>query len=91
MYSEKDEILRAKTNALGVMAHFRLPVDLTSRVKEVKWNGEKVDYSLTKLMDNNFVVVSHQLDGGELTVHMDPHPQKGKGTTPRPEKKEGRK
>jgi hypothetical protein len=81
-YSEADEVLRVRTNAMGVPAHFRLPVDLPARVREVRWAGEPVPYTLDRLMDQDFVRVDHVLDGGELTVHMDPHPQRGKGTTP---------
>ncbi|MFZ2656009.1 MAG: hypothetical protein WAX69_13850 [Victivallales bacterium] len=81
-YSESDEVLRVRTNALGATAHFRLPVDLASRVQRVCWDGREVAYRLKRLMDHDFVCIEHALDGGALTVHLQPHPQKGKGTTP---------
>jgi hypothetical protein len=81
-YSESDEILRVRTNALGARGHFRLPVDLAERVREVRWAGAPLAFRKETLMGQDFVRVDHPLDGGELTVHLDPHPQKGKGTTP---------
>ncbi|HEY3397644.1 MAG TPA: hypothetical protein VGM19_08300 [Armatimonadota bacterium] len=81
-YSESDEILRARTNELPALGHFRLPVDLASRVREVRWAGEPLPYRIETHLGQDFVYADHQLDGGELTVIMDPHPQKGKGTTP---------
>jgi hypothetical protein len=81
-YSESDEIVRARTNALDAVGHFRLPVDLAPRVREVRWAGAPLAYRLETQMGQAFVYADHRLDGGELTVHLDPHPQKGRGTTP---------
>lgn len=81
-YSESDETVRVTTNPVGVTAHFRLPIDLGSRVERVSWNGREVPYRMERKMEQDFVVVDHLLDGGELTLHLRDHPQKGKGTTP---------
>ena len=37
---------------------------------------------LEKGMDSHFIYLDHLLDGGELKVELNPHPQKTKGTTP---------
>jgi len=81
-YGEADEIVRVRTNAAGMMAHFRLPIDLASRLKHVCWAGWESPYRIERKMEHDFVCVSHVLDGGELTLHLRPHPQKGLGTTP---------
>ena len=81
-YDEDTEILRLKTNNVGIVAHIRLPLDLGSRFKRASWNGEDLQSRLEKGMDSDFIHVDHVLDGGELKVELSPHPQKGKGGTP---------
>ena len=81
-YSESDEILRVRTNAVGALAHFRLPVDLGARVQEVRWAGTPLAWQPEIRLGQDFIRADHVLDGGELTVHLAPHPQLGKGTTP---------
>jgi hypothetical protein len=81
-YSEEDEILRVKVNALGIPAHFRLPVDLASRAEKVTWAGSEIPFRIEQAMGGHFVRVDRLLDGGELSVHLRPHPQRGQGTTP---------
>jgi hypothetical protein len=81
-YSESNEVIRVKTNALNIPGHFRLPVDLASRVTKACWAGKEIPHRMDRIMDQAFVKVDHLLDGGELTVHLNPHPQKGMGTTP---------
>ncbi len=83
-YSESDEKLRIRTNSLEATGYFRIPIDLSSRVKRVTWGGKDIDYKTEKLMDREFISVKHKLDGKQLVMHMNPHPQKGKGTTPIP-------
>jgi hypothetical protein len=80
--SESDEILRVSTNALQVPGHFRLPVDLSSRVVSAAWAGKEIPFRIERVMDRVFVRVDHVLDRGELAVHLRPHPQKGRGTSP---------
>ncbi|HEY3416437.1 MAG TPA: hypothetical protein VGM23_06090 [Armatimonadota bacterium] len=81
-YSEDDEIVRLRTNALDIPGHLRLPLDLATRLREARWAGEPVAYRTMESMGQDFVLIDHVLDGGELTLHLAPHPQKGKGTTP---------
>jgi len=81
-YDEEAETLTLQTNAVGVPAHIRLPLDLASRFKGAAWDGEPVDVRVEQGMDCAFLHVDHALDGGALEVQLDPHPQKGQGTTP---------
>ena len=81
-YSEADEIIHVRTNAVGINAHFRLPIDLASRIASVCWAGGEIPHRIERKMDRDFVCLTQVLDGGELTIHLHPHPQKGLGTTP---------
>ncbi|HEY3332490.1 MAG TPA: hypothetical protein VGK19_20845 [Capsulimonadaceae bacterium] len=81
-YDESSEMVHAKTNPVGIPAHFRIPLDLASRFKRATWNGEPLAARIEQGMDTAFVYASHVLDGGELLIHLDPHPGKGRGTTP---------
>lgn len=81
-YDEESEQLRLRTGALGMLAHIRLPLDLGSRFRQATWNGQPAPASVTQGLDSAFIHVEHVLDGGELLVQLDPHPQKGKGSTP---------
>ena len=80
-YDEDDERITVKTNAVGVPAHFRLPLDLGARFKSAAWNGQPVAAKVEEGLECAFIRVDHALDGGVLTVQLDPHPWKGKGTT----------
>ena len=81
-YDEDPELLTVKTNAVGIPAHFRLPLDLASRFRNATWNGLQIEARIEQGMDSAFLYVDHVLDGGTLLVHLDPHPGKGTGTTP---------
>lgn len=81
-YDENDERITVKTNAVGLPAHFRLPLDLGARFKSAAWNGQPVQAAVEQGLDCASIRVDHALDGGALTVQLEPHPWKGKGTTP---------
>jgi hypothetical protein len=81
-YDESSEQVIVKTNSAGIAAHFRIPLDVASRFKQATWIGKKVNARVEQGIDSAFVYVDHILDGGELVVHLDAHPQKGRGTTP---------
>lgn len=81
-YDEDQEVLTLQTNNVGVMAHIRVPLDLAARFRGASWSGQDIETRLEKGMDSHFIHVDHVLDGGQLKVELDPHPQKGKGTTP---------
>jgi hypothetical protein len=81
-YSEAEEKIRIQTNRLEAQGRFRIPIDYAGRVERAVWNGQPVAFSIVRLMGQSFVTLEHSLDGGELTLELAPHPQKGKGTTP---------
>ena len=81
-YDETDEKIRVQTNKLDSRGRFRIPIDLAERVSQARWNNDPVDFSISRSMDRPFVMIEHALDGGELTIALAAHPQKGKGTTP---------
>jgi len=81
-YDETTERLTVKTNAVGITAHFRLPLDQPARFKSATWNGQVIETRMEQGMDSAFIHVDHLLDGGALVIQLDPHPGKGKGTTP---------
>jgi hypothetical protein len=81
-YDENAEQIAIKTNAVGIPAHFRLPLDVAARLKGASWNGQSVETRVEQGMDSAFIYADHVLDGGTLVVQLDRHPEKGKGTTP---------
>ena len=81
-YDEAAEQITVKTNAVGIPAHFRLPLDVAARFKGASWNGTPLDARVEQGMDSAFIHTSHVLDGGALLIQLDPHPGKGKGSTP---------
>jgi hypothetical protein len=81
-YDESTEQICVKTNAVGVPAHIRLPLDRASRFKCAMWGDQPVEARIEQGMDSAFICVDHVLDGCELTIRLYPHPQKNKGTTP---------
>ncbi len=81
-YNESEEKIRIKTNKLEAKGIFRIPVDCPERVSNVLWGDMPVKFSMVKSMDNSFISLEHDLDGQGLTIELEPHPQKGKGTTP---------
>ena len=81
-YDEGNEQLTIKTNAVGILAHFRLPLDVTARFKDASWSGKYLKVRIEQGMDSAFIYLDHVLDGGTLNVQLDPHPGKGKGSTP---------
>jgi hypothetical protein len=80
-YDEDAERLTLRTNALGIPAHIRLPLDLGARFRSATWNGKPVHARIEPGIDSDFVHTSHKLDGGTLVVQLAPHPQKGHGST----------
>jgi len=81
-YDEDTEQVTVKTNAVGIPAHFRLPLDVAARFRSASWNGKPLDARVEQGMDSAFIYADHVLDGGTLLIQLDPHPGKGKGTTP---------
>lgn len=81
-YDEDTEQMTVKTNAVGIPAHFRLPLDVAARFRSASWNGKPLDARVEQGMDSAFIYADHVLDGGALVIQLDPHSGKGKGTTP---------
>jgi hypothetical protein len=81
-YDEDAEELRLKTNKLNITGHIRLPIDLGSRFHSAMWGDCPVKVQIIKGMDSDFIYLDHKLDGEELKIKLNPHPDKGKGTTP---------
>lgn len=81
-YDEGAERVTVHTNAVGVPAHFRLPLDVASRFTSASWDGLPLDVRVEQGMDSAFIYADHVLDGGTLQIQLAPHPGKGKGTTP---------
>jgi hypothetical protein len=80
--SEADEVVRITTSRLAARGRFRIPIDLAGRLRRATWGGQEVPVTIQRLMGKSFVTLEHALDGGVLELALDPHPQKGKGTTP---------
>lgn len=83
-YSEKTEKITIKTNSPGAEGYFRIPVDFSQRVKKVIWGNREINYRIEKHNDRDFIFFRHKLDGKIVQIYMNPHPDKGKGTTPLP-------
>ena len=78
-YDENTEQITVRTNAVGILAHFRLPLDVAARFNNAAWNGNPLEVRIDQGMDSAFIHVDHVLDGGALCIQLAPHPGKGKG------------
>ncbi|HEY3418751.1 MAG TPA: hypothetical protein VGM23_17895, partial [Armatimonadota bacterium] len=81
-YDENAEQITVHTNAVGIPAHFRLPLDVAARFNSAAWNGTPLEARIEQGMDSAFIYTDHLLDGGTLRIQLAPHPGKEKGSTP---------